>query len=177
MNHWKRQSEIFRITSAWMALVAEKWQDYQSNEVEYWRIEKVDSVIVVPLQAGCIYCVVPTFRPGVGFETLDLPGGRLRDTRSPIEEVPPILGRELGIEPGALVNVEALNKQKWNINSSFSNQGLWAFAAEIDESFRIPEDRVGKCVPATREGVNELLEDLDCLQCRAVLAEWCRRLN
>lgn len=73
--------------------VATGWGDL----CEYWRVEKADSVIVLPIQAGNIVCVAPTFRPGIGRATLDLTGGRLTDGKVAHEIVPVLLQRELGI--------------------------------------------------------------------------------
>jgi hypothetical protein len=46
--------------------IGERWLCDQGRELEYWRVEKVDSVIVLPIQAGRLLCVRPTFRPGHG---------------------------------------------------------------------------------------------------------------
>lgn len=176
MSDWKRLSECVRITSQWVTLIGDRWLSDEGKELEYWRVEKADSVIVLPLQAGHIFCVAPTFRPGIGRATLDLPGGRLPAGKAPRDVVPPLLQRELGIAPEAIRRTQPLNDAKWIINSAFSNQGLWAFAAEIDEAFPIPQAMVGAKAPADAAGVAALLEQLDCLQCRAVLREWQQRL-
>ena len=74
MSDWKRLSESVRVTSQWVTLIGERWLCDKGKELEYWRVEKADSVIVLPIQAGHIVCVAPTFRPGIGRATLDLPG-------------------------------------------------------------------------------------------------------
>lgn len=143
--------------------------------MEYWRVEKADSVIVLPIQAGHVFCVAPTFRPGVGRATLDFPGGRLDAGKAPHQILPLLLMRELGIPPQAIKHIEALNSERWIINSSFSNQGLWAFVAEIDETFVIPEANIGAKAKTDPAGLEQLTEKLECLQCRAALLEWQRR--
>jgi hypothetical protein len=175
MTDWKRLSESVRVASQWVTLVGERWLCDKGQELEYWRVEKADSVIVLPLQAGHLFCVAPTFRPGIGRATLDFPGGRLPAGNMPDDIVPFLLQRELGVVPEAIRRTEALNDEKWIVNSSFSNQGLWAFVAEIDEAFTIPHDMVGAKAPADAAGVAALLAQLDCLQCRAVLREWQQR--
>jgi hypothetical protein len=171
MTDWKRLSECVRITSQWVTLVGERWRCDKGNELEYWRVEKADSVIVLPLQAGNIFCVAPTFRPGIGRATLGLPGGRVPVDKTPREVLPSLLRRELGIPPETIRRAEPLNDAKWILNSAFSNQGIWAFVAELDDAFPIARHMVGAQAPADAGGVAQLLEQLDCLQCRAVLRE------
>ena len=175
MTDWRRLSEIVRVGSQWVNLIGERWLCDKGKELEYWRVEKADSVIVLPLQAGEILCVAPTFRPGINRATLDLPGGRLPADKAPHEVVPLLLQRELSIAPEAVRRTEPLNDAKWIVNSAFSNQGLWAFVAEIDEAFPVPQAMVGARAPANAAGVAALLTQLDCLQCRAVLLEWQQR--
>lgn len=84
--------------------------------------------------------------------------------------------KDLTPDPQAEIKrVESLNSEKWLINSSFSNQGLWAFIAEIDEGFLIPEENIGAKALADGAGLEQLKTQLDCLQCRAVLLEWEQR--
>ncbi|MGB5833265.1 MAG: NUDIX hydrolase [Thiohalocapsa sp.] len=147
----------------------------RDKELDYWRVEKVDSVIVLPLQADHVFCVVPTFRPGGGRATLDLPGGSLPGGKTPCDTAPVLLQRELAIPPEAIRRLDALNSEKWLINSSFSNQGLWAFVAEIDGAFAIPAANIGAHVAVDTSGLSQLMAELDCLQCRAVLLEWRQR--
>lgn len=158
-----------------MTLIGERWLCDKGKEHEYWRVEKVDSVIVLPIQHGQIVCAKPAFRVGVHRSTLDFPGGRLPEGKQPKEIVPFILERELNVPAAAIRNIYGLNKKKWIINSSFSNQALWGFIVEIDELFRIPESCIGTNVIANDNGVSELLMQLDCLQCRMVLLEWQRQ--
>ena len=175
MSHWKLLNEFVRVESPWVSLIGEHWLCDKGNELEYWRVEKTDSVIVLPIQAGQIFCIRPTFRVGLGRATLDFPGGRLPPGKSPQEVVPLILERELSVPLAAIRSTIELNQTKWPINSSFSNQGLWGFVAEIDEDFNIPKSCIGANVKANDEGISELLLQLDCLQCRTVLLEWQRQ--
>lgn len=175
MTDWKRLSEFVRVGSGWVTLVGERWLCDKGKELEYWRVEKVDSVIVLPVQAGHVFCAGPTFRPGVGYATLDFPGGRLPPDKAPRDIVPSLLERELGIPAEAVDHIKALNAEKWNINSSFSNQGLWAFVAEIDPSFAVPDGLIGAKAKTDLRGLADLRARLDCLQCPAVLLEWQQR--
>ena len=175
MSNWKLLNEIVRVGSEWVTLVGERWLCDKGKELEYWRVEKVDSVIVLPIQRGQILCAKPTFRVGILHSTLDFPGGRLPEGKQPKEIVPFILERELNVPSTAILKTIELNQKKWPINSSFSNQGLWGFAVEIDELFTIPKSCIGANVSANDSGISELLLQLDCLQCRAVLLEWQRQ--
>lgn len=174
MSDWKMLEEVVRVRSKWVTLVGERWLCDKGKQVEYWRVEKADSVIVLPVRAGELLCVQPTFRPGVGRKTLDFPGGRLPGGMRPEDLVPPLLARELGVAPDAVERVTPLNSVKWLVNSSFSDQGLWGFVAQIDAEGLIPDSQIGARVPADESGAKLLMDQLDCLQCRAVLSEWLR---
>ncbi|MGB5769882.1 MAG: NUDIX hydrolase, partial [Crocosphaera sp.] len=104
--------------------------------------------------------------------TLDFSGGRVNEGLSPNLAALEILSRELGINNVDLVSLNPLNQIGWVINSSFSNQKLYGFVAEISPQTIINGERVAKTYPTTSEGINQLLKDLTCLQCRAVLREW-----
>lgn len=175
MSEWKLLNEFVRVKSKWMTLVGEHWLCDKGKELEYWRVEKVDSVIVLPIQAGQIFCVKPTFRVGIQRSTLDFPGGRLPKGKRPKEIIPLLLDSELGVPTAAIRSTLELNKEKWVIDSAFSNQGLWAYVVEIDKTFIIPEVYIGLTVKANDSGISELLSQLDCLQCRMVLLEWQRQ--
>ena len=172
MSDWKLLNEFVRVGSKWLTLIGESWLCDKGRKLEYWRVEKVDSVIVLPIQAGRLFCVNPTFRVGIHRSTLDFPGGRLPEGKQPKEIVHSLLECELSIPAAAIRKTIELNKKKWIINSSFSNQGLWGFVAEIDEAFTIPECCIGANVMANESGVSDLLSRLECLQCRMVLLEW-----
>jgi hypothetical protein len=177
VGEWRLIKEFVRTTSQWVTLVGERWLCDKGKELEYWRVEKVDSVIVLPIYQGMLLTAKPTFRPGVGRETLDFPGGRLPEGKLPVDIVPLLLKRELGVSVAEIKSVNALNDGKWDINSSFSNQGLWAFTAEIADEWIPSGSLVGLQANADERGIDLLLKSLDCLQCRAVLLEWARQLK
>jgi hypothetical protein len=77
---WQVQDRFLELHSRWVTLIAEHWQDAQGQRLEYWRIEKADSVIVLPIQKDALaqpQILLPpaSYRPGVGRVTLDFPGG------------------------------------------------------------------------------------------------------
>ncbi len=174
---WQVQDRFLELHSRWMTLIGEHWQDAQGQRLEYWRIEKADSVIVLPIQPnhlGQPHVLLPpaSFRPGVGQVTLDFPGGRCAEGKTPEEAAIAILHRELGIETNAIAQLIPLNPDGWAINSSFSNQKLYGFIAYLEGDLSQPSGLMTIAYPATTTGVSQLFNELTCLQCRAVLLEW-----
>lgn len=173
---WQVQDRFLELHSRWMTLIGEHWLDAQGQQLEYWRIEKADSVIVLPIQQdhlGRSHILLPpaSFRPGVGQRTLDFPGGRRLAEQTPEEAAIAILLRELGLEATAIAHLAPLNPDGWAINSSFSNQKLYGFVAHLEGDLSQPLGLTAIAYPATAAGVCQLLAELTCLQCRAVLLE------
>ena len=172
MNKWHKVKPIVEIHSAWLSLFAESWKDEKNNELEYWRVEKADSVIVLPIWKNSIVLPHKYFRVGINTCTFDFPGGRVEKYKQPQEMISKILERELGVHSEAINTIKSLNQDGWLINSSFSNQKLYGFVVEISDDYSIPKDQIGKIFPKTRDGILDLLKILNCLQCRAILLEW-----
>lgn len=178
--NWQVQDRFLELHSHWMTLIGEHLQDHQGQILEYWRIEKADSVIVLPIQRNdsaaskesLILLPSLSYRPGVGQATLDFPGGRIAEGQSPTEAAIATLQRELGIVPSVITELVALNHQGWAINSSFSNQKLYGFVAQIQGGITLKSDFVANTYLASSDGIHQLLQEMNCLQCRAVLLEW-----
>lgn len=169
---WQRRDRFLEMRSRWFTLLGEQWLDHQGHLLEYWRVERAHSVIVLPLQAGQIVLPPPMFRPGIGTATYDFPGGRLPAGESPKTAMIAILQRELGVDATAILHCWPLNPEGWAINSSFSDQHLYGWVAQLDDQYPIPSEQIGYRVTADAAGMHELLQVLTCLQCRAVLLEW-----
>ena len=169
MKKWVLKNEISRIHSKWVTVFCEQWLDDTEAELEYWRVEKDDSIIVIPIQNEQIICAARCFRPGIKELSLDFPGGRVDASMGKAGVVNSILFRELGIPEQKILTITPLNEHKWIINSSFSNQGLWSFVATIDSNHKIPSSKTGARERADLAGANALLKKINCLQCRAVL--------
>ena len=169
---WPVRDRFLELHSRWMTLIGEHLQDDRGQILEYWRIEKADSVVVLPRRGDDILLPAASYRPGVGHITLDFPGGRVSAGKNPEEAAIEILQRELGIAATAISQPIPLNSTGWAINSSFSNQKLYGFVARIDSSTALVPARVATTYPVTEAGVKSLLAELTCLQCRAVLLEW-----
>lgn len=171
-NHWRTLERFIEINTPWLTIIGEKLEDERQHILDYWRVEKADSLIILTIQKNQIILPNFSYRPGVQKATLDFPGGRLNQGLSHEIVASQILERELGILSSDIVSLTALNQVGWPINSSFSNQKLYGFVAEISPYPMINVERVAKTYSTTSEGINHLLKDLTCLQCRAVLWEW-----
>ncbi|MGK7944906.1 MAG: NUDIX hydrolase [Microcystaceae cyanobacterium] len=170
--NWKKLDTFVCIQSPWLTLIGEKWQDEQQKILDYWRVEKADSVIVIPIYRDQFLLPQPMFRPGVEDVTLDFPGGRLPNNQTPSSVVATILKRELDIPESAILSREEINHTPWIVNSSFSNQKLYGFIAHLDSKWEFPLDKTREIYAVTPEGINNLLEKLTCLQCRSLLLQW-----
>ncbi|CAN1210761.1 NUDIX domain-containing protein [Tumidithrix helvetica PCC 7403] len=169
---WQTRDRFFELHSRWMTLIGEHLQDDRGEILEYWRIEKADSAIVLPIQGDRILLPTPSYRPGIGQVTLDFPGGRVAEDQNPEQAAIAVLKRELGIESDAIAQLISLNTEGWAVNSSFSNQKLYGFVAQIESTVKFPPEFRIETYPVTPIGVNRLQQALNCLQCRAILLEW-----
>lgn len=164
--------QFVELRSPWVTLIGEHLQDNQGQTLEYWRVEKADSVIIVPIHNQQFLLPPPTYRPGIGVETWDFPGGRVPEDQTPEAVVPHILERELGLQRDAVTRLTPLNSTGWVVNSSFSNQCLYGFVANLHPATTLSPDFIGNTFPTTQRGIQQLLNTLICLQCRTVLLEW-----
>lgn len=170
MSSWQVRDLMVDLKTRWFSLVGEHLETEQGELLEYWRIERADSVVVLPLLAGELVLPEPMYRPGVGRATLDFPGGRIGQGEPPQAAAVRVLQRELGITAAAIARLTPLNQVGWSVNSSFSNQLLYGMVAELHPD-TVPQASCRR-FPAQGAGIQALSEDLDCLQCRAVLREW-----
>ncbi|BFM38108.1 NUDIX hydrolase [Synechocystis sp. LKSZ1] len=155
-----------------MTLLGERWQDDQGQILDYWRVEKADSIIILPRYQQALLLPKPQFRPGLNQVTWDFPGGRWPE-QTPIGNViPQILQRELGLEAENIAALIPINHQGWPVNSSFSNQKLYGYLADIHPETEISLHHLGGRYPLTPTGLQDLLTILVCLQCRALLLDW-----
>jgi RNA polymerase subunit RPABC4/transcription elongation factor Spt4 len=173
-SEWKRLDRFVEMRSAWLTVIGEHFQDDLGKNLEYWRVEKADSVVILTMKSDQFLLPVPIYRPGLDQVTLDFPGGRVPPDKTPEIMVPDILKRELGLVPEDIFKLTALNQTGWAINSSFSNQKLYGFAVQINPDAAVISKKIGATYPITFSGINALLQDLTCLQCRAMVLEWQR---
>ncbi|MGK7890672.1 MAG: NUDIX domain-containing protein [Leptolyngbyaceae cyanobacterium] len=171
-DNWQICDRILKLQTPWLKLIGEKLLDTNGNLLDYWRVEKADSVIILPIYRQQMIFPRSSYRPGVGKVTLDFPGGRCPASQSPQEAAIAILQRELGIEETAVTHLMPLNTEGWAINSSFSNQLLHGFVAQLAPDYPLDPDSIEVAYDLTPEGMEELSDRLTCLQCRMVLREW-----
>lgn len=171
---WPILDRFVEIRSPWVTFIGEHLQDDTGKILDYWRVEKEDSVIIIPIQNQQFLFPIPMYRPGVGETTLDFPGGRVPTGKTPLEIVPIILKRELGITENAIESLSPINREGWAINSSFSNQKLYGFVTKIRPNFVINPELLGRMYRTNQEGISALLNKLTCLQCRSLLLEFLR---
>ncbi|MFZ0172926.1 MAG: hypothetical protein WAL04_14680, partial [Acidimicrobiales bacterium] len=102
---------MVEVRSPWLSLIGERLRDGSGQELEYWRVEKPDSLLVVTLHRGRLILPPPSYRPGVGRVTLDLAGGRLLDPGRVAETAVEIARREFSLSgDAAVVNEGVLNQ-------------------------------------------------------------------
>lgn len=171
-DRWQVQDRFVEMHSRWLTLIGEHLLDHQGKSLEYWRVEKADSLIVLPIQADRILLPPASYRPGIGQVTKDFPGGRFAEGQEASEVAIAILQRELGVEPGAIERLSPLNTVGWAVNSSFSNQKLYGFVARIQAEVTLPSEFVAETYAVEPAAIHQLLQALTCLQCRMVLLEW-----
>jgi len=171
--HWQVRDRFLETRSRWVTLIGEHLITETGQELEYWRVERASSAIILPIQQDAFILPPACYRPGVGRATLDFPGGRVPAEKAPDAWAPVILQRELGIGEAAIADLSALNPDGWMVDSSFSNQSLYGFVARLHPQVIIPESFAVARYPITPAGIQALLSRLLCLQCRALLLEWC----
>lgn len=185
-SSWVYLSEIVRIKSRWITIVAERFRDDNHNDIDYWRIERPSSAIIIVIQDDKLVFPKAQYRPGIGHHTLDFCGGRIPDgmENNPIHAVPGILLKELdfivndeGIGKNIIGEINCLNADGvgWEVDSSVSSQKLFGFVVTIDTSVSLNESKLHE----KKVDINNYIdldhlmkEELTCLQCRSVLMEW-----
>ena len=183
-SSWTYMSEIARIQSPWITIVAEHFQNEKHVPIDYWRIERPDSVIVIVLHNEMLLFPKAQYRPGINETTLDFCGGRVPPGMEgdPVRAVPGIVERELGFhmkqeEENIKYEVTSLNTNcdGWPVDSSVSSQRLFGFLVNIRDDVELDE----KSLHERKVNVNNATDvsllfsqDLKCLQCRSLLMEW-----
>ncbi|CEM03325.1 unnamed protein product [Vitrella brassicaformis CCMP3155] len=169
---WRKTDEILSLRTKWMHLIGERYDTGQGKEaVEYWRVIKPDSVIVIVLHEGHIILPAPSYRPGIGKPTVDFVGGRRRSCNgtSVRDDALALIKKELNVTAADARTLRVVNEgpRGYAIDSSFSSHRLWVAVCRLKEGVVLPSD----CVRYRVSEVDVLLRDLECLQCRAALME------
>jgi hypothetical protein len=173
---WRHLSRIVEIRSPWLSLIGERYLDEAGRELDYWRVEKPDSLLVITVHRGCLILPARSYRPGVARATLDFAGGRLENPSLITATAEAVVRREFDLRGDDVVASQApLNPAGWDVDSSTSSQRVYGIALELREDAVVPDDSIGASYLATNLGGREALGDLLCVQCRAVLHEWLER--
>jgi hypothetical protein len=90
-SQWKTIDRFVEINSHWVKLIAEHLETTEGQIVEYWRVERADSVVILTIQAEKFLFPPTMYRPGVASATLDFPGGRVPAQVTPAAAVPAIM--------------------------------------------------------------------------------------
>ncbi len=170
-NPWQVVSKLVEITSPWLTLIGEKVKDDQGTILDYWRVEKADSLIIITEYQNQLIFPKLTYRHGIEKVTLDFAGGRVNLDKTLENNALSILKRELNLEEKDLKILRPINQEAWAINSAFNNQKLWGFYAHIKPETSLHPDFIGATYSLTKENLKCLLKDLICLQCRSLLLE------
>jgi hypothetical protein len=176
-DEWQTMGSIATVSSPWMNIHCERLRDNRGQVIDYWRVEKDHSVIVMTIYKNRLIFPRKQYRPGLGEITLDFCGGRLPSGMEPRDVIPSILHREMGLSETYLDDLSGLRSSGWSINSSFSNQRLFGFVALLSDTVELDPSMLHP----TSYNVNDpieidtLLDELSCLQCRAVFMEYLLR--
>lgn len=65
MSDWQTQDRFVELRCQWLTVIGEHLQDETGKIREYWRVEKADSVVILPIQNRNLILPPPTYRPGV----------------------------------------------------------------------------------------------------------------
>ncbi len=168
------EKKIIEINTNWVKIVGEQvWDKKKGQFLDYWRIEKDNSLIVIPLFKNQFVLPDLVYRHAINRSTYDFPGGRIPHGSDIQLETIKILKREIGISQDNIHDIKQLNSEGWPINSAFSNQELFCTVATMSESINVRELKNIELFPCSKKGIMGLRKKLLCLQCRAALLEWC----
>jgi hypothetical protein len=156
----KLDSEIV-IDSRWVKVLKDHYRSNGGDTLEYWLVDRTDSVIILVRQGGKFILGDKQLRPGVGVKTLDFAGGRV-DGLEPLEAAKLCVQREFRLGDVVFPDPTKLTEPLF-VDSAFSTQKVYGFYLEMPEN--VPLD-------GARYTAKQLAESLVCLQCRAMLLEW-----
>jgi hypothetical protein len=165
--------------SRWVKVYKDRMLSNGGFEMEYWRVDRTDTAIILSRQKGRFILPSPQLRPGIKKITLDFLGGRLdaqlansngsseqpdpQPTNNPADVAERIVRREFHIQDAVPLDLKPLTTQPLYVDSSFSSQRLYGYTVELPNDLDIPGDHYN---------TEELVQKLQCLQCRALLMEW-----
>lgn len=148
---------ILTLKSKWVDIYCDKWKD-GTQILDYWRVEKLDSIIILPIFENEFILPKKQYRVGIDAFTLDFPGGRRSHTNL-ADSAKEILIRELEISEKNINGIVALGNKKFIVNSSFNSQCVSYYVAYLKDIVNLKD-----CIRYSIDD-NALQDDLECLQC------------
>lgn len=161
----KRLERSVIAQSKWVTFYKDRVESNRGGELEYWCVDRSDSVIIVAVQNGKFLLPPEQYRPGIDQITLDFPGGRI-DALDPNDAAIRTVRRELQLDESVQFDVTQITPWPLIVDSAFSNQRVFGYVAVI------PDDVIVQNVRSYT--ADELLDSLHCLQCRTFLLEYLR---
>ena len=164
---WRHIGERLRLKSRWVTVVCDQWQ-VADGVIDYWRVERPNSVVVVPWTQSGVYVLAPNYRPGIASSTTDFPGGRWEE-RSSEDAAYGILKREVGLSPGDLQDLRPVGRAR-NVDSSFSSQQLMVYSVKLIAPLSTGQLSL---IPIRHfTDFQKARASIDCLQCSSALTDW-----
>jgi hypothetical protein len=173
---WKVVNKISVFKTPWVKLIGERVEDDEGKMLDYWRVEKEDSVVVIPVWKDHILLPPKYYRHGAGEYTYDFPGGRILEKESNKEAGLRILNKELGVSKDQIKSLSEINSEGFLINSSFSDQKIYGYVADISEKVSWQDENI-EFFRDEKSNTGEVLNKFICLQCRAIFLEWIHQRN
>lgn len=170
MYKWKVTDAFIEIKNRWISFFGEYCINEKNEILEYYRVERADSIVVLPLIDNKLLLPKRYYRHGVQKHTLDFPGGRFEKGKNKKEVVYDILQRELNVSAKNVDVVSEINKEGWIVDSSFSTQKLYGVVVRISSMDYSLND--SELMEVTKKNLLHLLSTIECLQCRSVLMTW-----
>ena len=171
-KNWTLIETLVKLENKWITLIGERVENASGRLLDFWRVERSDSIIIIPIHETQLILPVPQYRHGIGKTTLDFPGGRYEGKDDLKDAAKSILKRELHLDAVDTVKLNPINEEGWIVDSSFSNQRIFSFEARFTSEVKLNPSLVYMRKQANNSGAKEILEVLSCLQCRCVLLEW-----
>lgn len=171
MKKWQVIDEFIKIKNRWIEFYGENCIDEENNKLEYYRVKRADSIIIIPIINDKLLLPKKYYRHGINEITLDFPGGRWEKGVLFVDCVENIIRKELLLENRYIKKIERLNENGWYSDSSFSSQKVFGAVVYIDA----PDKNFSESVDVNGNSIGSILKELDCMQCRTVFNEWIRK--
>lgn len=171
MSHvkkWKLLHRIVQLESPWVTVYADRLQDNEGKELEYWHYLRPDSAVAIVMQGDDIVLPAPQYRVGVEEVMLDFAGTRIPKDVEPEVAALRVVVRELGIETDNIIDIRLLTPQPLAVDSSFSSQRLHGFVVRISPDVSMATNV--RRYPLAQ--AQDLRHELRCGQCRLLLDEF-----